>query len=86
MILKEPLQPVMIKEVVELQQASPQLFPVQVLRQAHFRVLFLILEQVQLPPRLLLVYLQGQDPANQHHFHSLLHNHRCLSLRAKQQR
>jgi len=82
MILKEPLQRVLIKEMVELQRASPQLFPVQVLRQAHFRVL----EQEQLPPWFLLIYLQGQDPANQHHFRSLLHNHRCLSLRAKQQR
>jgi len=78
MILKEPLQRVLIKEMVELQRASP----VQVLRQAHFRVL----EQEQLPPWFLLIYLQGQDPANQHHFRSLLHNHRCLSLRAKQQR
>jgi hypothetical protein len=53
MILKEPLQRVMIKEMVELQRASPQLFLVQVLRQAHFRVL----EQEQLPPGLLLIYL-----------------------------
>jgi hypothetical protein len=53
MILKEPLQRVMIKEMVELQRASPQLFLVQVLRQAHFRVL----EQEQLPSGLLLIYL-----------------------------